>query len=154
MTHRAKFLLYRNQSLTSLDLSHNKLGDKGGMLVAQALADVHLSRLETLILRANQLGPETAFVLAASLSVNQRSHLAKLDICDNPLGTEGWGAIWEALRDARESQLSHWDLYKQVHQISIDNHEHVSESETWMLPGQLGIILRIARRAHRSAPIT
>ena len=113
MADRVINLLYRNQSLTSLDLSHNKLGDKGGMLVAEALADVNLSRLESLTVRANQLGPETAYVLATSLSVKPRSHLAKLDICDNPLGTEGWGAIWEALRDAKESQISHWELYKQ-----------------------------------------
>ena len=86
-------MLKANATLTSLDLSHNRLGG-GSLEWARALADSLRDNgtLLSLSLASNNVGVRACAVLAAGLEANKG--LYSLDLSNNcVLGLDGMGAL-------------------------------------------------------------
>ena len=92
-------LLEHNRTLTLLDLSHNdKLGDRGAVIIADALARCDCPVRELRLRRCN-IGPEGAAALCEALLCN--SSLVSLVLSGNWIGDVGAAAIAIALRSNR-----------------------------------------------------
>ncbi|KAJ4461029.1 hypothetical protein PAPYR_2466 [Paratrimastix pyriformis] len=87
-------LLHKNQTLTSLQLGYNRVGDEGACALAEALAHNHT--LTYLDLYQNEIGPRGARALAAALSHN--STLEYLDLRHNPMEAEAVRTLVVALQ--------------------------------------------------------
>ena len=77
---------------------------------------------------SNQVGDEGAKALASALEVNKV--LTELDVRYNSLGTEGWCAIFNALKDNKENKIKAWNLsYQRINdEIAKSLAEYVSVS--------------------------
>lgn len=94
-------LLSFNVAATSLDLSHNMLGqraDAACVVLAEAVMRTAppLGRLQTLLLRSNYVGKEGALALA-SAAASASSTLHTLDLRDNEIGSEAAREMADAL---------------------------------------------------------
>ena len=120
-------VLANNNSLTSLSLHGNNIGPDSGASIAEALkvnglmAEVSLDgfalpvkalkgtdRVERLDLSHQGLGVASALVIASLIGVN--NSLTECNLRGNDLRTEGWCAIFDALRDNRDNKIDKWDL--------------------------------------------
>lgn len=92
--------LEQNNTVSSLDLSSNKIGPhhKIGLAAVTALAKTLETNktLTRLNFRSNNIGPAAAKVLAKALGTNQS--LTDLDLSSNDIESEGAQAIAEALK--------------------------------------------------------
>lgn len=80
---------HRFSNLNVLDLSGNRIGDRGLAALDTALHDRALPCMVTLLLPGNSLGPESAALIAAALIRTGRGlagTLTQLDLSNNPLG--------------------------------------------------------------------
>lgn len=80
---------HRFSNLNLLELSGNRIGERGFAALDTALHDRALPRLSTLLLPCNNLGPESAALIAAALIRTGRGlagTLTCLDLSNNPLG--------------------------------------------------------------------
>ncbi|GMH37109.1 hypothetical protein BSKO_04982 [Bryopsis sp. KO-2023] len=89
----AELLLSKDSNLTSLNLSHNKLPDKGGAAIVDALYSN--TTLTELNLSNNKLAEKTAIALSNSLQVN--NVLRHLNVSWNAFRSRGVAAIAEGL---------------------------------------------------------
>ena len=87
--------LQLNQTLTSLDLTHNEMGEFGCDRLCLALMSNRHTRLATLKLAHNQVGAGGAHSLAQMLSVNRT--ITKLDVSQNGIQVPGGIALAESL---------------------------------------------------------
>ncbi|XP_051763715.1 NACHT, LRR and PYD domains-containing protein 12-like isoform X4 [Ctenopharyngodon idella] len=88
--------LRSNSLLRELDLTGNKIGDEGLMLLSDGLKDPHC-KLETLRLSYCNITDESCAALTSALRSN--SHLRKLDLPDNKIGDEGLTLLSDGLKD-------------------------------------------------------
>ena len=95
-----------NRSLTTLVLWSNKLGQEGVVALAQALKTN--GSLRSLNLRLNGIGVEGGKAVAEALRVN--GSLTELDLYRNKIGDEGWCAIFGALCDNKNTKIVKWLL--------------------------------------------
>lgn len=80
---------HRFANLKLLDLSGNRIGERGLAALDTALHDRALPNMSTLLLPCNNLGPESAALIAAALIRTGRGlagTLTRLDVSNNPLG--------------------------------------------------------------------
>jgi len=85
--------LKENQTLTSLTLEENNLGNEGAEGIAVCLEPIRgrMATLTRLALRKNEIGDKGSLRLAEALRSN--STLVMLDIQENDIGNEGGAAI-------------------------------------------------------------
>lgn len=114
-----------NGVLKSIDLSFNELcgidedGDgtydaSGIQALASALAGNRV--LTNLNLAANNLtnyGKDMSGIQALASALAGNGVLKSIDLRNNNLGTEGWCAIFHALRDNKDNKIESWDLSNQ-----------------------------------------
>ncbi|KAJ3351744.1 hypothetical protein GGF32_004099 [Allomyces javanicus] len=95
--------------LTTLELSFNRLTDRGGAALANWLKDAKC--LQNLILASNDLGPAGAAALANALTYN--TTLRALDLSHNPIGGDGGLALASVLQvntTLQKLSVRHCDL--------------------------------------------
>ncbi|EOD26576.1 hypothetical protein EMIHUDRAFT_64618 [Emiliania huxleyi CCMP1516] len=114
-----------NEVLKSLDVRCNKIsGDAAQQLATAVLAspsleifglvplkELRANTLDKLDLSGKGLGVPEALVLAKLVEGSEV--LKSVDLRGNSLGTEGWCAIFAALRDNKENKIESWDLSHQ-----------------------------------------
>ncbi|XP_048018280.1 NACHT, LRR and PYD domains-containing protein 12-like [Megalobrama amblycephala] len=88
--------LRSNSHLRDLNLSGNKIGDKGLTLLSDGLKDPHC-KLEKLWLLDCYITAESCAALASALRSN--SHLRELDLSENKIGGRGLMALSDVLKD-------------------------------------------------------
>ncbi|CAM4892110.1 unnamed protein product [Rotaria socialis] len=93
----AYYAILRNATLTTLDISSNKIGADGAKQLANALANN--KTLTTLNLLFNEIGEDGAKHLADALANNKT--LTTLNIAWNKIGNEGAGYLANALDNSK-----------------------------------------------------
>ena len=93
--------------MPSLDLSAKKLGPGSAAVVAAGVS-VNAVLTELNLGNNNNIRAEGAAAIAEALRGNRV--LKNIDLRGNSLGTEGWCAIFAALRDNKENKIESWDL--------------------------------------------
>ncbi|XP_048020981.1 NACHT, LRR and PYD domains-containing protein 12-like [Megalobrama amblycephala] len=88
--------LRSNSHLRELDLTQNKIGDKGLMLLSDGLKDPHC-KLEKLRLNNCDITAEGCAALASALRSN--SHLRELNLTENKTGDKGLTLLSDGLKD-------------------------------------------------------
>ncbi|XP_051729705.1 NACHT, LRR and PYD domains-containing protein 12-like isoform X1 [Ctenopharyngodon idella] len=88
--------LRSNSHLRELDLTQNKIGDKGLMLLSDGLKDPHC-KLEKLWLFYCDITAKSCAALASALRSN--SHLRELDLSENKIGGAGLTLLSDGLKD-------------------------------------------------------
>ena len=83
-----------NKSLTTLDLSDNRIGDDGATALGECLK--YNKSLTTLDLSDNRIGDDGAAALGECLKYNKS--LTTLDLSDNGIGDDGAAALGECLK--------------------------------------------------------
>ncbi|CAG8734697.1 24805_t:CDS:2, partial [Cetraspora pellucida] len=104
--------LYKNTTLTYLDLSHNFLQNEGCKALAEALNEN--TKLTHLHLQNNYIGPEGGIVIALALQKN--ISLTHLNLSENKLGPDGGQALANAL--CKNKSLKHLLLWN--NQLSFE----------------------------------
>ena len=87
--------MIKNRTLTELNLSNNKIGDKGAQAIATVLAS-HLCSLVVLNLCNNKIGQEGVSLLGKALIQNKT--LSQIDLRLNRLGDEGESLLLNDLK--------------------------------------------------------
>ncbi|XP_058632616.1 NACHT, LRR and PYD domains-containing protein 3-like isoform X1 [Onychostoma macrolepis] len=100
--------LRSNSHLRELDLTGNKLGDAGLMLISDGLKDPRC-KLEKLTLWSCGVTDEGCAALSSALRSN--SHLRELDLSGNKLGDAGLKLISDGLKDPRCKLEKLWLSY-------------------------------------------
>lgn len=88
-------LMSNNVGLLSLDLSHNDIGERGGLSLEQLLRGKNCA-LTVLNLSQNHLGDMGAHYLASALSHN--NNLTELTLCENKIGDKGVLELVDAVK--------------------------------------------------------
>ena len=121
-------LIAGSATLKSLDLSYNKnIGAEGGVAIAKSLeVNTSLTSLNLFNDRNDgNLGNEGGIAIAKALGVN--AVLAEVDLRGNKLGTEGWSAIFSALKENKENKIKAWNLGSQWQGISTKIAQSLTE---------------------------
>jgi len=116
-----------NASLTDLELRLSFMGPEGGVTIGEALK-VNPS-LISLNIYQGRIGNEGAIAIAKALEVN--TSLTECDLRHN-FETEGWCAIFEALRRNPQNQIAKWDLSENSGPPSIDAEVAKSLAALWL----------------------
>ncbi|CAM6093124.1 unnamed protein product [Calypogeia fissa] len=103
--------------LTHLDLSHNKIGERSGVALAESLRQVYLPALTHLDLSHNKIGEHSVIALAEVLERGYLSGLTWLDLSQNHSpnsstsnGEKESSALARALMSGNLSNLQHLGL--------------------------------------------
>jgi hypothetical protein len=101
-------LVAQNRSVESLDLSGNRLGDDGVVMIAPLVGGAANGKLRSLRLAGAGLGPAGVTALMAALKAN--TALQVLGLTGNELGVEGAARVAEELKRDYFSELEYDEL--------------------------------------------
>ena len=97
-------------SATELNLTGNKISDRGAKALAAAFAEGAMPKLEKLFLGGNQIGAEGAKAFAEAVGKGGMPELEVLGLYNNQIGDEGAVALAEAVGKGALPELGTLDL--------------------------------------------
>ena len=111
-----------NDTLTSLNLHDNDIGDEGAKALATAMKENENIKLTSLNLRANNIGDEGARAIATAMKENEKIKLTRLNLGLNAIGDEGAKALAMALLE--NDTLTFLDLSQWFTSASSGNYSN------------------------------
>ena len=101
--------------MTSIDVGYNSLNEEAALAIVRAVKS--RDKMTSLGLARCGIGPTGAKEIAEYVSFS--AVVKNINLRDNSLGTEGWCAIFHALRDNKDNTIESWYLSGQGINLEI-----------------------------------